>query len=112
MTLGVRYSTLRRVKTCVIFNPAARGNKAKRFRDQLARLSAEVALRPTYAPGAGIVKSATMNGHFNFHYDEALAKFGPDRGWFITSWNEMNPSDIPRAVRQPSGQVTFTGGTP
>ncbi|HEU0008648.1 MAG TPA: hypothetical protein VFT34_02420 [Verrucomicrobiae bacterium] len=62
--------------------------------------------------GAGIVKSATMNGHFNFHYDEALAKFGPDRGWFITSWNEMNPSDIPRAVRQPSGQVTFTGGTP
>jgi len=53
LTLGVRYSTLRRVKTCVIFNPAARGNKAKRFRDQLARLSAEVALRPTYAPGAG-----------------------------------------------------------
>ncbi len=43
------------MKTCVIFNPAARGNKAKRFRDQLARLSTEVDLRPTYAPGAGRV---------------------------------------------------------
>jgi hypothetical protein len=59
--------------------------------------------------GAGIVKSATMNGHFNFHYDEALAKFGPDRGWFITSWNEMTPNQIPRAIREPSGQVTFQG---
>ena len=53
LTLGFRCPTLRRVKTCVIFNPAARGNKARKFRDQLARLSAEVELRPTYAPGAG-----------------------------------------------------------
>ncbi len=57
--------------------------------------------------GAGIVRSATMNGHFNFHYDEALAKFGPDRGWFITSWNEMKPNQIPKAYRESSGQVTF-----
>jgi hypothetical protein len=57
--------------------------------------------------GAGIVKSATMNGHFNFHYDEALAKFGPDRGWYITSWTEMTPNQIPKAVREPSGQITF-----
>lgn len=53
MTLGSGCSTLRGVKTCVIFNPAARGNKAKQFRDQLARLSSEVDLRPTYAPGTG-----------------------------------------------------------
>lgn len=53
MTVAVPCSTLRRVKTCVIFNPAARGNKAKRFRDQLGRLSTEVALKPTYAPGSG-----------------------------------------------------------
>ena len=57
--------------------------------------------------GAGIVRSATMNGHFNFHYDEALAKFGPDRGWFITSWSEMRPNQIPTATRQPGGQVVF-----
>ena len=57
--------------------------------------------------GAGIVKSATMNGRFNFHYDEALAKFGPDRGWYITSWIEMTPNLIPRAIREPSGQITF-----
>ncbi len=41
------------MKTCVIFNPAARGEKANRFREHLAELSAECALKPTYAVGAG-----------------------------------------------------------
>jgi YegS/Rv2252/BmrU family lipid kinase len=41
------------VKSCVIFNPAARGEKARHFRDQLAGLSTRVELKPTYAPGAG-----------------------------------------------------------
>jgi YegS/Rv2252/BmrU family lipid kinase len=41
------------MKTCVIFNPAARGEKARQFRDQLAALSTRVALKPTYAAGAG-----------------------------------------------------------
>ncbi len=40
-------------KICVIFNPAARGNKARHFRDHLATLSSQCALKPTYAPGAG-----------------------------------------------------------
>jgi diacylglycerol kinase family enzyme len=39
--------------TCVIFNPAARGEKAKHFRDQLAALSAQLTLKPTYAAGDG-----------------------------------------------------------
>ena len=41
------------MKICVIFNPAARGEKAAHFRDQLASLSSRVTLRPTYAAGAG-----------------------------------------------------------
>ena len=41
------------MKTCVIFNPAARGEKAKHFRDQLAALSSRVTLKPTYAAGTG-----------------------------------------------------------
>src|SRR5207245_10186036 len=41
------------MKTCVVFNPAAHGEKARRFRDQLAALSTECALKPTYAPGGG-----------------------------------------------------------
>lgn len=41
------------MRTCVIFNPAARGEKAKHFRDHLAALSAEVTLKPTYAAGSG-----------------------------------------------------------
>ena len=41
------------MKTCVIFNPAARGDKARHFREQLAALSARCTLKPTYAAGAG-----------------------------------------------------------
>jgi len=52
------------MKTCVIFNPAARGNKARHFREQLARLSTEVTLRPTYAAGAGrwLARQAISDG--------------------------------------------------
>ena len=41
------------MKICVIFNPAARGEKAKQFRDRLAALSTHVTLKPTYAAGTG-----------------------------------------------------------
>ena len=41
------------MRLCVIFNPAARGEKARHFRDQLAALSSSVTLKPTYAAGAG-----------------------------------------------------------
>lgn len=41
------------MKTCIIFNPAARGEKARRFRAQVAAFGAECALKPTPGPGAG-----------------------------------------------------------
>jgi hypothetical protein len=44
--------------------------------------------------GASITKTVTMNGHFNFHYDEALSKYGPSRGFVVTSWNEMSPQEV------------------
>jgi hypothetical protein len=30
-----------------------------------------------------------MNGHFKFHYDEALASMGPGNGYIVTAWNEI-----------------------
>jgi diacylglycerol kinase (ATP) len=39
------------VRACVIFNPAARGNKARRLRRQLETAGAPFALRATSAPG-------------------------------------------------------------
>ena len=39
------------MKTCVIFNPAARGDKARRLRKRLDEIAAVTALRPTLAPG-------------------------------------------------------------
>ena len=43
--------------------------------------------------GSCIVNSVTMNGGVQFHYDEALAKLGPIRGYIVTSWNEVNPNN-------------------
>jgi diacylglycerol kinase (ATP) len=40
-----------RVATCVIFNPAARGEKARRFRHQLDVIGATCALKATTSPG-------------------------------------------------------------
>jgi diacylglycerol kinase (ATP) len=39
------------VPTCVIFNPAARGEKARQFRRQLDAIGAECAFKATTAPG-------------------------------------------------------------
>jgi hypothetical protein len=48
--------------------------------------------------GASITKTARLNGHFNFHYDEALRRIGPFRGYIVSSWNEMTPSEVPTVV--------------
>ncbi len=40
-----------RVPTCVIFNPAARGNKARHFRKYLDEIGGRAALKATAAPG-------------------------------------------------------------
>ena len=39
--------------------------------------------------GSVIANTATINGHFNFHYDEALLTQGPMRGYAATSWREV-----------------------
>ena len=41
------------MKTCIIFNPVARGDKARRFREQVAALAPGCVLKPTTGPGAG-----------------------------------------------------------
>ena len=41
---------IRPVRTCVIFNPAARGDKARRFRHQLDAIGPQCALKATAAP--------------------------------------------------------------
>ena len=61
--------------------------------------------------GASITRSVTLNGHFNFHYDEALKKYGPCRGWVVNSWNEVGPQNIPKAALDGYGHVVFTTPT-
>src|SRR5580765_8603776 len=41
------------MRICVIFNPTAKGERAKRFRHHLDAIGAECALKPTTAPGGG-----------------------------------------------------------
>jgi len=42
---------MRRVRICVIFNPAARGNKARRFRRHLDEMAQQSVFKATTAPG-------------------------------------------------------------
>ena len=39
--------------------------------------------------GACVVDTVKMNGHFKFHYDEALKRVGPMSGFIVTSWREL-----------------------
>jgi YegS/Rv2252/BmrU family lipid kinase len=53
------------VRICVIFNPAARGNKARRFKKFLSELSQQCALKPTSAPGDArrLAQAAVATGY-------------------------------------------------
>src|SRR5262245_23767299 len=46
------------LSVCVIFNPAARGEKALRFQQNLASISSACTLKPTSAPGDGRAQAA------------------------------------------------------
>lgn len=39
--------------------------------------------------GAGVCYQLKFNGNFNFHYDEALRRIGPGRGYVANSWTEL-----------------------
>jgi choice-of-anchor A domain-containing protein len=39
--------------------------------------------------GSAIIKSMTMHGHYDYHYDEALATLGPVKGYVVSSWQEL-----------------------
>jgi hypothetical protein len=41
--------------------------------------------------GASVTGTVKMSGHFNFHYDENLARVGPNRFFLVKSWNEIDP---------------------
>ncbi|MHB8522613.1 MAG: DUF7305 domain-containing protein [Limisphaerales bacterium] len=38
--------------------------------------------------GGSVTATATLNGHYNFHYDENLGRTGPVRGFIVTHWGE------------------------
>jgi YegS/Rv2252/BmrU family lipid kinase len=52
------------VSTCVIFNPTARGDKARHFREQVQKLKSHWTFKPTTAPGAArhLAKEAVAEG--------------------------------------------------
>ncbi len=39
--------------------------------------------------GASVSKTVKMNGHYKFHYDEALGRYGATSEYLITSWREL-----------------------
>ncbi len=61
--------------------------------------------------GGAVTKTATLNGHFNFHYDEALKKLGPFKGYVASSWDEMTPDEVARDPLS-SNYGYYTQGNP
>jgi hypothetical protein len=43
----------------------------------------------TDTSGSMVVKSVTLHGHWNFHYDQSLQTAGPSRGWVPSAWTEV-----------------------
>lgn len=39
--------------------------------------------------GECVTESAKMNGHYNFHFDEALKKLKSPTGYVVAAWNEL-----------------------
>ena len=39
--------------------------------------------------GGSVTRTVTMNGHFNFHFDENLLLAGPKKGLVARSWSEL-----------------------
>jgi hypothetical protein len=39
--------------------------------------------------GACVMREIAVNGHYKFHYDESLGKFGPWKEYVIISWVEV-----------------------
>lgn len=39
--------------------------------------------------GASVTGTTKLNGNFQFHYDEFLGRLGYNRGYIVTSWNEI-----------------------
>jgi diacylglycerol kinase (ATP) len=54
----------KRVRTCVIFNPTAKGDKARNFREQLGEFASDAEMRPTTYAGAArdLAKAAVEEG--------------------------------------------------
>jgi YegS/Rv2252/BmrU family lipid kinase len=61
------------MRACIIFNPAAKGDKARTFRAHLDRLAQECDLRPTTGPGAGQALAAEA---VRSQYDTIIAAGG------------------------------------
>jgi hypothetical protein len=59
--------------------------------------------------GASVTKTATLYGHYSFHYDENLARVGPFRSFIITTWDEMQPAELGQTlVTLPVGTTPFS----
>lgn len=39
--------------------------------------------------GSSVSNTITMNGHFNFHYDELLSRLNSGGSYYVTAWNEF-----------------------
>jgi hypothetical protein len=39
--------------------------------------------------GSSVTRTVQMNGHYHFHFDEALKKWNPNNAFVAASWREL-----------------------
>ncbi len=91
------------MKPCVIFNPVARGDKARRFREELARHARDCALRPTTCAGDGrrLAAEAVREG-----FDPVIAAGGDGTvNEVLNGLLEASASSCPRLAVVPLGTI-------
>ena len=103
--------------TCVIFNPTARGDKARRFRSRLAELGPGIQLIPTAGPdtapeqaataveaGCGTLVAAGGDGTVNVFAKELGIPAGLAGAWRVIQAGHERRIDLPMAESGPEGR--------
>ena len=94
------------MKTCIIFNPAARGDKARRFRKYLDALASYAALKPSASAGnsRALAAEAVREG---FVWWDGLAGSERNEDDLVACFRQRHP--VPRPVERDERSAAIAG---
>ncbi|WP_309387386.1 DUF7305 domain-containing protein [Cerasicoccus frondis] len=58
--------------------------------------------------GAAVAESIEIKGNYEFHYDEALKDFSPDKTYQMLEWRELTAANDRYPLKTPTSLTTYT----